>query len=401
VSYLDDLRDHPRWGETAAFYREGTYHVEKEILTRCSQDGSFTEDMNDLVTWLSAAGDTDFRETVPWVHRLFFPEGGSLFQQRDRNVSDLRERRKVRVSDLNTEPVTDPSREILFTSNVMLTVPLPGMAPEEIALPKDLLEKVKEVGSEEQIYWYDHPIPIGIGPDRNETIYGMRGLQEAVRFEIARGNMSEDHRVTTVLSVSTTHSGLQGVAKSYLEEELQKAGGLEHLEIYMFTEAETQRLADEVVVPALEQFLEPDDVSPFREVFGVDGKYGRHYSFLKALPALWQVLVDPGIRATFKIDLDQVFPQDILVDETGRSAFEHLMTPLWGARGEDGDGSSVELGMLAGALVNESDIGRGLFTPDVPWPPETSTSTPTSTGLTPDQWVFFSKLPRLCPRKRR
>jgi hypothetical protein len=45
----------------------------------------------------------------------------------------------------------------------------------------------------------------------------------------------------------------------------------------------------------------------------------------------------------------------------------------------------VELGLLAGALVNQADLQKGLFTPDVPWP-----------GSDPaaDQWVFFSTLPQ-------
>ena len=73
-----------------------------------------------------------------------------------------------------------------------------------------------------------------------------------------------------------------------------------------------------------------------REVFGVDGAYGRHYTFLKAIAALWQVLIDPGVRGTFKIDLDQVFPQD---GPRGRDRpLPHSSIsrrPLWGGRGVD------------------------------------------------------------------
>jgi hypothetical protein len=117
----------------------------------------------------------------------------------------------------------------------------------------------------------------------------------------------------------------------------------------------------------------------------VDGRYGRHYSFLKAVAALWHVAIDPEIRATFKIDLDQVFPQDVLLAETGRTLFGHLATPLWGATARDTDGGELELGMLAGALVNERDIGQGLFTPDVPIPDRPPTM---------DEHIFFSGLPQ-------
>jgi hypothetical protein len=120
------------------------------------------------------------------------------------------------------------------------------------------------------------------------------------------------------------------------------------------------------------------------EVFGVDGEYGRHYSFLKAIAAFWQVFVDSRVRATFKIDLDQVFPQNELLEQTGQSAFGHFMTPLWGARGVDADGNDVDLGMIAGALVNERDIGAGVFTPDVPLPEDIPAGEAT---------VFYNKLP--------
>ncbi|MEA2620021.1 MAG: hypothetical protein QOC97_794, partial [Chloroflexota bacterium] len=45
----------------------------------------------------------------------------------------------------------------------------------------------------------------------------------------------------------------------------------------------------------------------------------------------------------------------------------------------------IDLGMLAGALVNERDIGRGLFTPDVDFPKHPPTF---------DERVFYSVLPQ-------
>ena len=118
-------------------------------------------------------------------------------------------------------------------------------------------------------------------------------------------------------------------------------------------------------------------------VFGVDGEYGRHYSFLKAMGAFWQVLIDPEVKGTFKLDLDQVFDQTALVEETGCSALEHFKTPLWGAKGEDAAGNPVDLGLMAGALVNAEDVHKGLFTPDVPLPD------PVTGGET---LIFFSPL---------
>ena len=144
------------------------------------------------------------------------------------------------------------------------------------------------------------------------------------------------------------------------------------------------QIIEELLLPAATHFnLTPS--AALSEIFGVDGEYGRHYSLLKAVAALWQVLVDDETRATFKFDLDQIFPQRELVEQSGLSAFEHFKTPLWGAKGIDSEGDEVELGMLAGALVNQSDIEKGLFTPDVTFPTKKATGS---------QLVFYSTLPQ-------
>ena len=141
-----------------------------------------------------------------------------------------------------------------------------------------------------------------------------------------------------------------------------------------------RRLVDDILAPAAIRYLGGADSQELLTVFGVDGEYGRHYSFLKAIAAFWQIVMEPEIKATFKIDLDQVFPQKELVEQAGSSAFEHFTTPLWGAQGFDSEGRPIELGLIAGALVNEGDIGESLFTPDVGEP---------NRDLFPDEHVFF------------
>lgn len=101
--------------------------------------------------------------------------------------------------------------------------------------------------------------------------------------------------------------------------------------------------------------------------------------------ALREKRIVTEIKATFKIDLDQVFPQTELIEQTGASAFEYFQTLLWGASGQDSKGKPIEMGMIAGALVNQRDIHKGLFTPDVTFPDR---------ELQPDEYVFFSKLPQ-------
>jgi len=204
---------------------------------------------------------------------------------------------------------------------------------------------------------------IGADVTSNEIVYGLKGLDAAIAFEKDRGTLAVSTVVDCVLSVSVTHESLVPLARDEVHRSIVAAGELENLAVFAFTEADTRRLVTEVLAPAI-----GCDRS-LLTIFGVNGNYGRHYSFCKAIAALWQTVVDPGIDRAFKFDLDQVFPQEHLLAETGRSALEFLtMGSQWGASGVDSERRQVNLGMCAGALVNQSDVGRGLFTPDIECP---------------------------------
>ena len=302
------------------------------------------------------------------VWGFLFPEGAACLDDPDGTVAALRTRRTIRVEQPNSRPIADPLREMLITSNILLTLPADLSAIDELPLSQSLRDQIQTVAQQEQEYWFDHPIPLDIETEANEILYGLNGLNEAISFEKANGHAAADARLVCALSVSVTHPGLSTVARDYLQEAFAAAPDMPHLDVYVFSESATTRLIDDVLAPAIEQFLNTTDISPLRQVFGVDGEYGRHYSFLKAVSALWHVLVDEQVRATFKIDLDQVFPQKQLVEQGGGSALEHFQSPLWGAQGIDASGAVVELGMLAGGLVNEKDIAHGLLTPDVTRP---------------------------------
>ena len=346
--------------DAARFFLDGLEAVRREV-GEASSDPEFRTRLEALA---AEPRDPDL------LRQVFLPEGAGLPEERAERVARLRERRRVRIRHLNPEPLADPGRELLFTSNVLLTVPAPTTRIDDLDYDADLKGRIRRSAAESQVTWYDHPIQIGVRPEGNEILHGLRGLDEAVEFERTRGNVPGG-KATCVLSVSVTHDGLHGVARPYIETEIRRAGGFRNLDVFVFTEADTRRLVEEVLSPAAQGCPRPKAGEPAERelgVFGVDGEYGRHYSFLKAVAALWQAVKDPGVRATFKIDLDQVFPQTELVEQSGASAFEHFRTPLWGAHGTAADGGEVELGMIAGALVNEKDIRRGLFVPDVPFP---------------------------------
>jgi hypothetical protein len=370
----------------AAFYRTGLREIHEELANVCARSVEFAQRLQVLSEWVAHPDNLQRRaETQERVWSVFFPEATKIREQEEHRVETLRRKRRVAIHQLNGCSLKDPAREVLFTSNALLTVPSAARRLEGAKFSDALTRQINEACEEPQRFWYDHPIPIGVAPEANEVLYGLRGLQSALEFERQRGTTSADAKLTCALSVSVTHRGLQGIAREYLAEEIRRAGGFPDLDVYVFTEQDAQKIIELVLVPAAEKYLNAEDAVQQLRMFGVDGPYGRHYSFLKAIAAFWSVLVDPRRKATFKIDLDQVFPQRNLVEETGRSAFEHLMTPLWGARGVDAAGRRVELGMIAGALVNERDIGTSLFTPDVRFP---------SRSPQRDECVFFSALPQ-------
>ncbi|UCF63501.1 MAG: hypothetical protein JSW33_13190 [bacterium] len=384
--FLEVMNKDPEWQGLARFYLQGDFRISAELENITGANSQFSRKLKETAAWLSAANQPPNNEEVlRRIHAVFFPESVNLFKDKKKSIQVLRKIRKVSISDLNSNPIRSPNQEILFTANVLLTVPDASQPIEKLSLSEPLKKELENIVQESQAYWYDHPIPIGVAPEKNEVLYGLRGLDEAISFEKVRGNVPEDGKITCLLSVSVTHHGLHRIARLYLQEELNRYCRLNNLRIFIFTETDTEEIRHIIRRFAIKNHINAVREDEWLKILGVDGEYGRHYSFLKAIAALWQVMIDGKIKATFKIDLDQVFPQNELVQETGHSAFEHFQSPLWGAMGVDYWGRKIELGMIAGALVNEKDIKSSLFTPDV---------TVQNRPLTPDEFIFYSSLPQ-------
>lgn len=384
--FLHSYKNLSEWKDTAEFFMSGISLIKKEIELVTTKNKAFRLSLENLYQWCKESQKIYKRnETAERFWSVFFPEGVGIIGKEKSEIEDLRHKRVVKIERLNPNPISDPTKQMLFTGNVLLTIPGDYQKMGELSFSNQLKTDLTEATKESQIYWYDHPIPIGVKPEKNEIIYGLRGLQQALKVERIRGNASDRDKLICILSASVTHKGLHPVVRQYIQEELQRSDILKDLEVYVFTEVDTQKLIKDVLVPASEKYLGRKNSNEELNVIGVDGEYGRHYSFLKAILALWQIFIDPHKIATFKIDLDQVFPQEELVEETGASAFEHFMSPLWGAKGTDSSRRPVELGMLAGALVNQKDISKSIFTPDVPFPQK---------ELAPDEYIFYSTLPQ-------
>ena len=380
-AFLDKFAASRKWKDWARFYLSGAQLIASELEQSCLQDPELKAKIQQVETFL-AENPNDENEIAEKIWSVLFPEGVGIRGHEDACTNALKEKRTLTISEFNPDPIQHPAKQILFTANVLLTTPIPTADLSEY--DQDFKTQLSEASQEPQCFWYDHPIPVGVSAESNEILYGLKNFNQAVKVERHRRS-EKTTKVNFVLSVSVTHNRLQTLAKRYLKQVLSADGPLDQLNIFAFTEADTNALINQVLLPIIERSCPTDNAKDLISVFGVDGRYGRHYSFLKAIAALWHVLIDPEIKATFKIDLDQVFPQTELIEQTGASAFEHFQTPLWGATGVDAEGQAVELGMIAGALVNQQDIHRGIFTPDVTFP---------NVRLKPDEYVFYSKLPQ-------
>ncbi|MEA2101008.1 MAG: hypothetical protein U9P80_00330 [Thermodesulfobacteriota bacterium] len=364
----------------AAFYLKILPRIHAEIGRECTPGSEFDSRMIQLKDTLKTQ-DHGAKGIEEAIWGVFFPEARDIRGHRQKAIAALRNTRRIEITALNENPIKDPAAEILFTANALLGLPGDKTPVEDLDLSDEIKDALHRIKDEPQAYWYDHPVEIGVAQKNNEIIYGLKGLDDAMQADPEqRGN-----RISCVLSLSTTHKGLHRIAGRYIREELERAGRLKAVDAFVFTEEDTQAIIDECLVPAAGHYLGIPDAASDLDMFGVDGKYGRHYSFLKAISAFWRVFIDPRKKATFKIDLDQVFIQKTIIKETGTSALGHFKTPLWGARGKDSMGNTVQLGMIAGALVNCKDMEFSLFTPDITFPDQ---------DLKPDEYIFYSRLPQ-------
>jgi hypothetical protein len=94
-----------------------------------------------------------------------------------------------------------------------LTIPPAGKRFEDLDISPNLLNALEEITREEQLFWYDHPVQIGVEPEMNEILHGLSHLSRAFLYEKKAKNVDEDGELVCVLSASVTHEGLQGLVK--------------------------------------------------------------------------------------------------------------------------------------------------------------------------------------------
>lgn len=344
-------------------------HDAADILIRNGATGPVN---NYLGNSLVNLPQMDAVSPTPW--HIFCPSAAEANADPATMSAKIEARRRLSHITPPSMPMTDPARELLFTTNALLSPPLD---PSSLHVPPSLRRLAQQFASRPQSFWYDHPVPLDASPAENEILYGLSKLDKALAQEVAMGSLTPSARIDLAMSISVTHEGMEDLASRYVSDLIANHLNLRHLRVFLFDETRCRQIVEQLC--------------PFSaaaaEVFGVNGAYGRHYSLLKAILLVWQMAVNPQARFTFKIDLDQVFDQPALLAQTGRSALQLIANPLWGGSAVDYAGKQVDLGMLAGGLVNEADAPNGLYSPDVTRPRTDFVSGPlTSRRLFCPQW---------------
>ena len=328
-------------------------HPDHDAANICIRNGAPGPVTDFLGSSLSNLSQPDLANPTPW--HIFCPSAASASSDPTTMSAEIEARRRLSQITPPPLPMKDPARELLFTTNALLSPPLD---PSSVHVPPSLRRQAQQFASRPQSFWYDHPVPLDASPAENEILYGLSKLDEALAQEVAMGSLAPGARIDLAMSISVTHEGMEDLASRYVSDLIANHLKLRHLRVFLFDESRCRQIVEHLC---------PSNAAA-ADVFGVNGAYGRHYSLLKAILLLWQVAVNPQARFTFKIDLDQVFDQAALLAETGRSALQLIANPLWGGRAVDHAGRQVDLGMLAGGLVNEADAPHGLYIPDVSRP---------------------------------
>jgi hypothetical protein len=208
-AFLDKFAASRKWKDWARFYLNGAQLIASELEQYCLQDPELQAKIQQVETFL-AGNPTDENEIAEKIWSVLFPEGVGIRGHEDACTNALKEKRTLTISEFNPDPIQHPTKQILFTSNVLLTTPNP--AADLTEYDPDFKTQLSEASQEPQCFWYDHPIPVGVSAESNEILYGLKNFNQAVKVECQRRS-EKTSKVNFVLSVSVTHNRLQTLAK--------------------------------------------------------------------------------------------------------------------------------------------------------------------------------------------
>jgi hypothetical protein len=363
--------------------------IQEETIKRLRSDGAVVKLLQDAIQ----AGDPDRLKAARL--EIFNPLTAKILFQFDARdiVRNIQRQNRLRLIANNENFITDPIRELVFTTNVLVKPPTSeSLIPE--GLPGWAENSLKSAMGLPADWYFDHPMEMATTEDAldaSEFILCLKKLEKSFHEEIEiektalKSHIRKGHKVPLYISISPAHKGMNlgSVAREVLKCQYAaavKTGILQELQIvepHLYTQVDVEHLAKEVLMPAAKRYFPeiPDkEIEYYLSFLGVEGPYAMHYNFLKAFGSLAKFM-DPRVKAVIKIDTDQSFRARRFYRETKFCWLESFTLPILGAIAGDRDERDIYLGCFAGSLTNLDElIGKDdLFLPEISTPdaPET------------------------------
>ena len=199
-------------GEQKETYLKFYEIIQEEIVKRLESDSALVKLLQDVIR----AGDQDRLKAARL--EIFNPLAARTLFQFDAGdiVKDIQRQNRLRLIANNANFIVDPIKEVIFTTNVLVTPPRSeSIIPE--GLPEWAEKSLKSVIRSPVDWYFDHPMEMATTRDAlhgSEFIFCLRRLEETFRSEIEiekdawKDHIREGDKVPLYISISPTHEGM-------------------------------------------------------------------------------------------------------------------------------------------------------------------------------------------------
>ena len=143
--YLHVLEGSEKWGNVAQFMENGATLVHGEIEALCRRDNGFRNALEEASVFCAKGDAPEGIAVLEKIWKVFFPEGVECLSNPAEKIASIRTRRQIHVTKPNVSPIDNPSRQILFLSNLLLTTPKDSDSPAQFPHDPALIVKLKQV----------------------------------------------------------------------------------------------------------------------------------------------------------------------------------------------------------------------------------------------------------------
>ena len=130
MDLIENTKNDSNLGNVSNFFSYGSSKIFHELSHLAKQDSTFEIRLHRTASLLEKPPQhVDTGATLENIWGIFFPEGVDILKGITERVRALRNRRRIKITKLNSQALTDPGKQVLFTSNIALgSALLPSVA---------------------------------------------------------------------------------------------------------------------------------------------------------------------------------------------------------------------------------------------------------------------------------